>query len=399
MPVEVSQEVPEPQHHGVVNVADVGTVQHRAARGGRCGDRGRRVRGQREATEGSGPSREGGGGVCRTCDHSRLETAAATPFRGGTGPFSSPNTNSREQRTVFRNKRWETAPPAVCRRQAPTGCPQDALRPPGPEWVSSLAAEDRDSGSRGSRRGYREGGRESGGPSPRTFQSPTQYRLPEGLDGWEVQTAGRLQDQHRPLRHLGTEQGTAGGSYRQVRSGSSERVAPPAGGPNPGRQNRAGGAQLTGPHAYPQPHVQRESSVVHGRRLTPVRCVNGHWVVPRARVAPKRRATVEPRGTAQGTRHPTRPPEASRPLARGEQTGRYLHLGSGHRVQEDQSGHQGPGQDAVLDLPEAEQERHAEGQQVQPWKRGVQLRGGPLRISWAPASPSPRETSVWGLRG
>lgn len=124
VPVEVSQEVPEPQHHGVVNAADVGTVQHRAAWGGRCGDRGRRVRGQSEATEGSGPSREGGGGVRRTCDHSHLETAAATPFRGGTGPFYSPNTNSREQRTVFRNKRWGTAPPAVCRRQAPTGCPE-----------------------------------------------------------------------------------------------------------------------------------------------------------------------------------------------------------------------------------------------------------------------------------
>lgn len=65
--------------------------------------------------------------------------------------------------------------------------------------------------------------------------------------------------------------------------------------------------------------------------------------------------------TPPGPLRPAGPPQ-------GDQMG-YLYLGSGHRVQENQHRHQGPCQDAVLDLPEAEQECHAEGQQVQPWKR------------------------------
>lgn len=43
MPVEVPHELLEPQHHGVVNAADVRTLQNRAARGGCCGDGGQPV--------------------------------------------------------------------------------------------------------------------------------------------------------------------------------------------------------------------------------------------------------------------------------------------------------------------------------------------------------------------
>lgn len=54
VPVEVPQEVLEPQHHGVVDAGDVGTVQHRAARGRHCGNSGQRVsaRGHRGAVTG-----------------------------------------------------------------------------------------------------------------------------------------------------------------------------------------------------------------------------------------------------------------------------------------------------------------------------------------------------------
>lgn len=48
----------------------------------------------------------------------------------------------------------------------------------------------------------------------------------------------------------------------------------------------------------------------------------------------------------------------------------YLHAGPGHGAQEDHQGHQCARQDAVLHLPEAEQEGHAQGQQIQPWGEG-----------------------------
>lgn len=38
VPVEVPYELLEPQHHGVVDAADVRALQNRAARGGCCGD-------------------------------------------------------------------------------------------------------------------------------------------------------------------------------------------------------------------------------------------------------------------------------------------------------------------------------------------------------------------------
>lgn len=39
LPAEVVQELPEPQHHGVVHAADAAALQDRTARRGRCGDR------------------------------------------------------------------------------------------------------------------------------------------------------------------------------------------------------------------------------------------------------------------------------------------------------------------------------------------------------------------------
>lgn len=57
--------------------------------------------------------------------------------------------------------------------------------------------------------------------------------------------------------------------------------------------------------------------------------------------------------------------------------GWYLHPGSGHGVQENQGGHQGPSQDAILHLPETEQECHTEGKHVQPWERGGLVAGLP----------------------
>lgn len=62
----------------------------------------------------------------------------------------------------------------------------------------------------------------------------------------------------------------------------------------------------------------------------------------------------------------------------------HLGLGPGHGVQEDKQGHQGPGQDAVLDLPEAQQEGDAERQQVQPCEETAEGRpcpGSPLCLS------------------
>lgn len=44
----------------------------------------------------------------------------------------------------------------------------------------------------------------------------------------------------------------------------------------------------------------------------------------------------------------------------------YLGHGPSYRVQENEQRHQDPSQDAVLDLPEGQQECHAERQQVQP---------------------------------
>lgn len=65
----------------------------------------------------------------------------------------------------------------------------------------------------------------------------------------------------------------------------------------------------------------------------------------------------------------------------GARMGWYLHIGSGRGVQENQHGHQGPGQDAILDLPEAQQERHAEWEQVQPWEKGGLAEGPALRAA------------------
>lgn len=38
LPVEVPEQLLEPQHHSVVDAADVGTLQHRTAWRGRCGE-------------------------------------------------------------------------------------------------------------------------------------------------------------------------------------------------------------------------------------------------------------------------------------------------------------------------------------------------------------------------
>lgn len=60
----------------------------------------------------------------------------------------------------------------------------------------------------------RRGGRELGShtqpsqPGPRTSQGPARHRLMQGLDGGEVQAAGRLHHQHWPLRHLAQGQGS-----------------------------------------------------------------------------------------------------------------------------------------------------------------------------------------------
>lgn len=92
--------------------------------------------------------------------------------------------------------------------------------------------------------------------------------------------------------------------------------------------------------------------------------------------------------------------------------GWYLHPGSGHGVQENQGGHQGPSQDAILHLPETEQECHTEGKHVQPWERGGLVAGLP-RVpadqqdsSWlhamgkgVTAPGTPQGTSTWRPRG
>lgn len=120
--------------------------------------------------------------------------------------------------------------------------------------------------------------------------------------------------------------------------------------------------------APPRPHALQEVNAVNaGGSHHPPGKVTRQCLGPQSHREPKCKM-VGSRGPPHGILHPPGPPEAGGSPS-GRQMG-YLYFGSGHGVQENQHGHQGACQDAVLDFPEAEQERHAEGQQVQPWERG-----------------------------
>lgn len=135
LPVEVPEQLLEPQHHGVVNAADVGTLQHRAARRGRCGEGAARHAGwgqlqealargptDSEAIGRPTPQQAAGGRVGGTLDNSCLGMAAATSFGEQTGLFSPLNTKPRGGRDGPLGTKTGTSSPGACRQRAPTRC-------------------------------------------------------------------------------------------------------------------------------------------------------------------------------------------------------------------------------------------------------------------------------------
>jgi len=78
----------------------------------------------------------------------------------------------------------------------------------------------------------------------------------------------------------------------------------------------------------------------------------------------------------------------------------HLYRGPGNRVEEENPRDQHPGHDAILDLPEAEQERHAEGYKVQPCERDSPGSPAACPAATGPSGTAPaRQAEPGWLRG
>lgn len=113
-PLEVSQELPEPQHHRVIDAADVAALQDRAAWGGHCRDRRVGHPGQRHGAERG--QRELQPPVGRG---QRTQNSSKFPSEGAQAPFL-PKYQPPEEGLCPWGKCWARATLAAHRQWAPS---------------------------------------------------------------------------------------------------------------------------------------------------------------------------------------------------------------------------------------------------------------------------------------